>query len=134
MKTINDFKIIDGIAILEGVAYLEEARVVDEFLKINSTIQYASVVTNDNRYFELSDGKLILSKETKFNNPYFKSNSISKGDDEILSDELLNNNNNYFEDQILHLEERVKILEHNNNLINKTLLEITELLNKLLIK
>jgi len=55
MKTINDFKIIDGVAVLKGVAYAEEAKVVDEFLKSNPNIRYASIHTKDNRYFELKD-------------------------------------------------------------------------------
>lgn len=77
MKTINDFKIIDGVAVLEGVAYAEEAKVVDEFLKSNSNVKYASVYTKDNRHFELKDNKLFFTKKDKFLNPYY-----SQGNDD----------------------------------------------------
>lgn len=72
MKTINDFIIIDEVAVLKDVSYAEEAKIVDEYLKLNKHIKYASVITKDSRYFELKNEKLINSKEDKFINPYFE--------------------------------------------------------------
>jgi len=72
MKTVDDFKIINNVAILEGVSYLEEVRVVDTFLHLNPQIQYASVITKDNRYFCLEQGKLVSTKEQTFLNPYYQ--------------------------------------------------------------
>lgn len=71
MKTINDFKIIDGVAVLEGVAFVLEAKVVDEFLSKNPNIARASVIAKDGRYFELKEGRLVQTKERTFPNPYF---------------------------------------------------------------
>jgi hypothetical protein len=71
MKTVNDFNIKDGVVVLEGVAYAEEARVVDEFLKVHTEIKLASVFTNDQRSFRLDNGKLVLTNDKTFINPYF---------------------------------------------------------------
>lgn len=78
MKKTDDFKIIDGIAVLEGISYKEEAMIVDEFLKNNPDIINVSLKTKDNRYFELNNGKLILSNKTKFCNPYYNVKSNDK--------------------------------------------------------
>jgi len=93
MKTIKDFKIIDGIAVLEGVSYAEEAKVVDEFLKNNPNVRYASIYTKDNRYFELKENNLFFTKEKTFENPYYDSKEEtivveSKNDDDIGQNNL----------------------------------------------
>ena len=72
MKKTSDFIIRNSIAILEGVAYIEEVKVVDDFLRNHPEIKYASVVTDDKRHFELADGKLKLTKEETFINPYYE--------------------------------------------------------------
>ncbi|HEY8364062.1 MAG TPA: hypothetical protein VIK84_00700 [Haloplasmataceae bacterium] len=98
MKTINDFKIIDGVAILEGVAYAEEAKVVDEYLKNNPNIKYASVYTFDNRYFELKNGRLLSTNEKTFVNPYY----------EVSNDTIIFENNGI---DLHELERRILAIE-----------------------
>ena len=72
MKTKDDFVIEKGIAFLKGISFAEEAKVVYDFLKVNQDIEYASVVTNDNRYFELKGEKLVRTDNTSFKNPFYK--------------------------------------------------------------
>lgn len=116
MKTINDFKLIDGIAVLEGVAYIDEAKVVDEFLKNNSKIKYAKVVSKDNRHFKLDNNRLVITEEEKFLNPYYKNTN------EFNS--ILNSTNN--EKIYKSLEERVKDLEDKQEKLIQTLVSFIE--------
>jgi len=115
MKTVNDFKIIDGVAILEGVAYAEEAKVVDEFLKNNPNIKYASVYTFDNRYFELKNGRLLSTNEKTFINPYYVVSDYEKVDNK---DFLGNLSNHDLMTKINDLEARLAKLEKIFKLFN----------------
>ena len=101
MKNINDFKIINNVAVLEGVAYLEEAKVVDSFLRLNPQIQYARVVTKDNCYFCLEQGKLMSTKEQNFLNPYYKEGQVFNSSD--LEARVL-----YLEQKLAKLQEALK--------------------------
>ena len=89
MKTINDFKLINGVAVLEGVSYAEEAKVVEEYLKNNNNIEKASVIAKDGRRFELKDGRLVLSSEPTFLNPYY---TIEKKHEEEVVSKLVESN------------------------------------------
>lgn len=71
MKKIEDFIIINDTAELVGIAYREEAVIVDEFLRNNPNIKNVSLRTNDNRNFELINGKLVFTKSNTFINPYY---------------------------------------------------------------
>lgn len=97
MKTINDFYIEDGIAKLNGVSFVEEAKVVDEFLKANPNIKYASLKASDGRRFKLINERLQISKEDTFINPYYQ-------DDTSL-------NSIYISDESIDLDAKVRILE-----------------------
>lgn len=121
MKTTNDFKIIDGIAVLEGISYKEEAIVVDEFLKNNSNIIYVSLKTKDNRFFELNNGKLILSKNTKFINPY----SNLKFSEDNINDDV---NLKMADDLNRKIEEMKTEITNYNTKINALLNKILEVL------
>ena len=79
MKTINDFKIIDGVAVLEGVAFVLEAKVVDEFLSKNPNIARASVIAKDGRYFELKEGASRADEGKDFPQPVFCRGKRSNG-------------------------------------------------------
>lgn len=114
MKTVTDFKIIDGIATLEGVAFSEEASVVDYFLKNNNRIQKASVISIDGRSFELREGKLVLSIDKTFFNPYYTNEIITNNlNDEKKDMNLIDyKNENYvtvekIEKQLLIQEKRI---------------------------
>ena len=120
MKTINDFKLVNGVAILEGVAYAEEAKVVDDYLKANNQIKSVSVISKDGRNFELRNGKLVLSNGQNFSNPYYTKyiNEI-KDNVTITENEYLTVNqsrsemtNNGFNQKLLYLEERFNKLEN----------------------
>lgn len=88
MKKTSDFIIRNSIAILEGVAYIEEVKVVDDFLRNHPEIKYASVVTDDKRHFELADGKLKLTKEETFLNPYYEEITYKETDNVVTNYEI----------------------------------------------
>lgn len=106
MKSINDFKIIDGIAILKGISFVEEQKIVDEFLKEHQYIQYAKVVSEDNRFFKLQNNRLILSSEETFINPYYNNENITI---------------DVFNDQPKSLDARIEKLEEKQELLLQVL-------------
>ncbi|MFA7689192.1 MAG: hypothetical protein WCX96_03805 [Bacilli bacterium] len=121
MKTINDFKIINGVAVLEGISYADEAKVVDEYLKQNTNVLYVCVMTKDGRYFVLKNDKLIYSNEKTFTNPYYCEDSIlkkTKKELEPLKDNLL-------EDRVLVIENSLARL---NEGFSKLLLAIKNII------
>src|SRR5690554_2347589 len=120
MKTVNDFEVINGVAHLSGVAYAEEALVVKEFLKDNPNIKYASIVTRDNRHFELKDNRLVFSREERFINPYY--NGDNETNDNFTAD--ISDNNQKLESRIEAIE---KAVERINSIISK----VTLLLNNI---
>ena len=131
MKSIQDFKIVNGVAILEGIAYAEEAKAVDDFLKTNKEIKYASVFTKDKRYFELKNDKLVLSKEEQFINPYFVQNEIKEinvgFDKEVVK---TNSPIEIFDMSTLkEYEHIIYSLEEKVTLYKKTLIEIENLIS-----
>ena len=121
MKTVNDFKIIDNVATLEGIAYAEETKVVEEFLKNNINIKYASVFTKDNRYFELVSGKLLFTKEKMFINPYYNDN------EEIEKQTTLQKGN--LENRITCMEDKISNLENIMKKHKQIIIIMKDLLN-----
>lgn len=99
MKTIDDFKVIDGVAVLEGVMLASEASIVKDFLINHKEIKYASVYTNDKRYFKLENDRLISSHERTFENPYYIEPIVVEEKEPQSIDKLK------------ELEERISILE-----------------------
>ncbi len=111
MKTYNDFKVIDGIATLDGISYLEEIKVVNNFLKDNPHIKYASLISKDKRYFKLDNNRLIQHTENKFINPFYdedKSNLQSNVEEKFIFE--LNSQSN-IEDKIELLSKRLCDIE-----------------------
>lgn len=127
MKTINDFKVVNGVAILEGVAYAEEAKVVDEFLKVNNQINQVSIISKDGRNFELKNGKLVLSNGQSFINPYFNK-EINTINQEIEESKLNMVNN---DDGIMNIHEIKQQLIIQDKKIEKINFLIKEMLNLL---
>jgi len=128
MKTIKDFKVVNGVATLEGVAYAEEAKVVDEFLKANDQIKQVSIISKDGRNFELKNKKLVLSNEQYFLNPYLIKEI--KDDNQETVENILNKNN--IDNRIMNIheiEQQLKILDNKVNEINSLIKQISQLLN-----
>jgi hypothetical protein len=123
LKTIEDIKVVNGIAVLEGVSFAEEANVVDMFLKTHTKIKYASVVTNDQRSFALINGKLTLSKDKTFVNPYYVEKSIEIESKKELPE--LNNVQSHMMNK--NLEQRVEELEEKVSKLCNLLLKVTQI-------
>jgi|SRR5690554_1806913 len=132
MKTIDDFKIIDGVAILSDVKYAEEAKVVDVFLKNNPKIKYGSVYTKDNKNYELKDGRLLFTKEKRFINPYYQ-----KGVEDVnipmniytKSQDVLPLNNFDKPNESKDLEKRIIFLENKVSEYQDLLKDISHYIN-----